>query len=329
MVMLDWAKAFDRLHPRNLCKALLRFGVPSEMCDMIAAIYALRKFTIIDHSGQSDVHEQSAGIAQGCHLSPYLFIAVQTIMMHDVFQELDLQAEPPYVVTRDVLYADDTVLVSRYASNLQLLLDRIITEGRTYGLELNWDKTVQMQISTLARVTQPNGSDIKSVREVVYLGGLITCDGKAGREIARLIGEGYSVFDKLEAVWKHAFISTTRKVQIYETCIVTKLLYSLESVWLLQNEQKKLDAFHHKCLRRCLQIPMSYVSRVTNADVLTKANSRLLSTMLMHAQKASYVRITQLHEGDLTKQLVCSEGGTPIQWDNCRRRGRPRQRCIC
>ena len=55
-----------------------------------------------------------------------------------------MEHEPSYVVTRDMLYADDTVLVSRHAGNLQLLLERIIVEGKKCGLELNWDKTVQM-----------------------------------------------------------------------------------------------------------------------------------------------------------------------------------------
>ena len=158
------------------------------------------------------------------------------------------------------------------------------------------------------------------------MGGLITCDGKAGREITRRIGECSSMFDKLEAVWKHAGISTIRKIEIYETCIISKLLYSLESVWLLQNENKKLDAFHHKCLRRCQQIPMSYVSRISNVDVLQRAKSQLLSSMLKSRQQSTYLRMTQLPATNLLKQLVCDVRGTPVYWEHKRRRGRPRQR---
>ena len=55
--------------------------------------------------------------------SPHLFIATQTIIIYDDFQDLDLQAEPPYALTLDVLYANDPVLVSRYANHLCLLLD--------------------------------------------------------------------------------------------------------------------------------------------------------------------------------------------------------------
>ena len=128
MVMLDWAWAFDSVKPAALCHALARFGLPPEIVETIAGIYSTRAFTIKDHSGASSERTQWAGIAQGCPLSPYLFIAMQTVLLHDVFSGLILEDEPAYVVTRDVLYADDTLLVSSHPSNVQAILSRIISE---------------------------------------------------------------------------------------------------------------------------------------------------------------------------------------------------------
>jgi len=34
LLMLDWAKAFDRLKPTCLCQALERFGLPSPIVNM-------------------------------------------------------------------------------------------------------------------------------------------------------------------------------------------------------------------------------------------------------------------------------------------------------
>ena len=94
-------------------------------------------------------------------------------MLHDIDLRLEgsLEEEPDYVVTRDVLYAADTLLASSSASNLQPILDAVVEEGAKHGLELNWDKTLQMQISTLARVSQPDGNPLKCVREAIYSGG--------------------------------------------------------------------------------------------------------------------------------------------------------------
>ena len=96
LVLLDWAKAFDRLKPVSLEKALARFGLPPEFVQMVQGIYASRRFFIQDHTGNSATHDQKAGIAQGCPLSPFLFILVQTVMMHDIDTRLvgRLQPEP-------------------------------------------------------------------------------------------------------------------------------------------------------------------------------------------------------------------------------------------
>jgi len=110
--------------------------------------------------------------------------------------------------------------VSRHPSNVQAILNKIVSEGAKYGLEMNWDKTVQMQVSLCGAVTRPCGAAIKCVREAVYLGGLITCDGRATREISRRLGESSRTFDQLQQVWKHAAITTRRKIEIYKYCVV-------------------------------------------------------------------------------------------------------------
>jgi len=213
LLMLDWAKAFDRVKPDIMCGALHRFGLPVEMVNMVRAIYDSRYFVIHDHTGPSSERRQRAGIAQGCPLSPYLFIAVQSVLLHDVFSRLDLRDEPAFLVTRDVLYADDTLLASQHQENLQHMLNAIVEEGMKYGLELNWDKTVQIQISTGMRIARPDGGPISSVREAVYLGGLITCDGKVASELSRRIGEASGVFNKLRNMWSHACIGLSRKLK--------------------------------------------------------------------------------------------------------------------
>ena len=64
-------------------------------------------------------------------------------MFHDIYTRLDLDLEPAFVVTREVLYADDTLLMSSSERNLQALLNQVVLEGAKYGLGLNWSKTYQ------------------------------------------------------------------------------------------------------------------------------------------------------------------------------------------
>lgn len=53
MVFLDWAKAFDRIKPESLLKALCRFGFSTKMVKMIGSIYCERQFFVQDQNGNS------------------------------------------------------------------------------------------------------------------------------------------------------------------------------------------------------------------------------------------------------------------------------------
>ena len=206
---------------------------------------------------------------------------VQTVMLYDVYANVVLNEEPDFIDSNDVLYADDTLFASTNPSNMQQLMNAIVHEGAIYGLEINWSKTVQIQVCTQYVINRPDGNPIVQVREAVYFGGLVTCDGKAGRELVRRLGEGRRVFDGLEKIWSHAGITRSRKLQIYSACVVSKILYSMESLWLLQADRTRLDAFHYKCLRKILGIPCSFISRVPNAHVLEQSGGPMLSQLLL------------------------------------------------
>ena len=137
---------------------------------------------------------------------------MQSVLLHDVFARAALRDEPAFLVTRDVLYADDTLLASQHQENLQKMLNDVVEEGAKYGLELNWDKTVQIHIATGMSITRPDGGPISTVREAVYLGGLITCDGKAASELSRRIGEATGMFNTLRKMWAHSSIGLARKI---------------------------------------------------------------------------------------------------------------------
>jgi hypothetical protein len=136
-------------------------------------------------------------------------------MLHDAFTPLALESEPEYIVTRDILYADDTLLVSKHISNLHVMLEAIILEGQKYGMEMNWDKTVQIQVGCADTIRMPTGEPVKNVRDAVYLGGIVSCDGRAKHELSRRIGESTNTFKQLQKLWAHAAIGKNRQLYIY------------------------------------------------------------------------------------------------------------------
>lgn len=278
------------------------------MLKMISVIYSQRTFNIKDPCGNSDTHPQAAGIAQGCPLSPYLFIIAMTALMHEVDEKIETQfpKEDHFIcnLLRDLLYADDTLLISSDIDQLQTHFNAVIEVGKRYGLELNFDKTFLLSIRGEGNITNPNGAHLKKISQAMYLGGLLSSDGRAKTEISRRIGEAKQSLQKLEKVWKHANITRKRKKEIHDSCIISKLLYGLESLTLLQIDHQRLDGFYARCLRRIWNIKPAFISRVSNAAVYEVSEANYLSDMIKYRQLSLLGRIACDSNENLVRQLI-------------------------
>ena len=74
----------------------------------------------------SDTRPQSSGIAQGCPLSPYLFIIMLSIIMGDVESPMP----DVFATCEDLTYADDMALYSEDVDSLQAVLEKIMAVAK-------------------------------------------------------------------------------------------------------------------------------------------------------------------------------------------------------
>ena len=179
-VALDWAKAFDCISPDGLVDALRRFGLPQPFLEFIKNVYANRQFFVQDMGEQSKYRAQFHGISQGCPLSPFLFVILMTIIMHDATTKLEssfgnILAAPLGV--HDLIYADDTLLIDKSSESVQKYMDVVISTGAEYGLQINWTKVDLLGVRCFPKVQNQNGVDIQQKDSIQYLGALISADG--------------------------------------------------------------------------------------------------------------------------------------------------------
>ena len=104
-------------------------------------------------------------------------------------------------------------------------------------------------------------------------------------------------------LWSHANLNAKRKIEIFNSCITSKVMYSLESLWLLQADKDRLNAFQCMCLRRILRIPHSFVSRVSNAVVYERAQQVKFSVTLEARQIRLYGKIQMMPFNAPIRQL--------------------------
>ena len=79
----------------------------------------------------------------------------------------------------------------------------------------------------------------------IYLGSILTSDGKSNRELSRRIGSSKADFDALAKVWTHSSLTWTRKLDIYSSLVESKLLYAMATCCLTRTEERRLDGFRN------------------------------------------------------------------------------------
>jgi len=130
-------------------------------------------------------------------------------------------------------------------------------------------------------------------------------------------------------VWAHASLSKPRKLEVFEPCIVCKVLYGMHVSWLNKADQQKLDVFQASCLRKIAGIEHSYVSRVSNKTVRETLGCHPLSHKLLERQLLFLGRIAQAESDNVLRQAVFKDNSIELlSVQGPRRKGRPRKHWI-
>jgi hypothetical protein len=162
---------------------------------------------------------------------------------------------------------------------------------------------------------------------MVYLGSLLSSDGKIMSEISRRLGMARKDFEVLQSIWKHTTLSQFWKLRIFEACIVTKLLYGLVTAVLNKAERGRLDGFQARCIRKILRVPPAYYSRISNLRVLAMARKKWLSEMLVKQQMILMGKLAFRSDSDVVRCSIFNPTTCELRrLPGPAKRGRPRIR---
>ena len=227
-----------------------------------------------------------SGISQGCTLSPLIFVILMSVLMHDALSMLQGDAREAFERgdLADVVYADDTLLMGVSTLYLTEYMQAVAAAGRKYGMELHYGKFQLLGVRCNPDIRLPDNTCIQTQQCMMYLGMMMTADGKHGNELSRRIGIAKSDFAALQKVWKHSSLHYRQKVQIYKTVVESRLLYSLCALVLTKQEKRRLDGFQNRCLRSILGIQPSFLSRTSNAEVWQRSAHVPMSKLLERKQ---------------------------------------------
>ena len=104
-------------------------------------------------------------------------------------------------------------------------------------------------------------------------------------DIDRRIAQASKAFGALrKAMFLHRNLSLSTKRRIYTACVLSVLLYGAECWTLLAKHYRKLNTFHHRCIRIILGITnrQQWFQHITMAEV----RRRWGDTMTMNSRVA-------------------------------------------
>ena len=182
---------------------------------------------------------------------------------------------------KEMLFADDAALLAHSESKLQALIDRLQDTCEKFSFTVSVKKTVVMAqgVKEPAVITLKN-TPLEVVSKFCNLGSTTTESSDLDDEINTRIGKAATTFGRLtKRAWRNPKLTTKTKMSIYQACVLSSLLYGSETWTSYSYQEKKLNCFHLRCLRRIFEI--SWMGKVSNEEVLQRASLPTVSAMFV------------------------------------------------
>ena len=99
------------------------------------------------------------------------------------------------------------------------------------------------------------GQGIADVDEFTYLGATVCKEGGSMKDLKNRLSKARSAFVRLNRIWRtKTILRKTIKLRLYKTLVVPVLLYGCETWIMNKGDDRGVEVFYSKCLRRILQI---------------------------------------------------------------------------
>ena len=152
--------------------------------------------------------------------------------------------------------------------------------GQQIGLRINQKKTEVMTLNVPhPKPDQVNGENLPPTEEFRYLDSTFRHDGGAGSDIRTRLGKARNAFRMLNNVWKSSHYNTKTKLRLYQSCVLSTLLYGSECWRMTESDLSKLSTFYTKNLRRIIRI--HWPQTISNQQLLERCEQESMETVIM------------------------------------------------
>lgn len=225
LIIMDFAKAFDKVPHKRLIYKLKYFGINEQTTNWIKSFLSNRTQTVLLENSTSSKIPVTSGVPQGTVLGPILFL----IYINDL---------PEYLKHSKIrLFADDSIIYRNITSQndclkLQEDLEAAIKWEHDWLMQFHPDKCNIMRITTKKKPTHfyynMSGHILETVQTAKYLGITLSSDLKWNAHIQQTAAKANKTLAFVKRNLKVK--STTIKERAYQSLVRPKLEYCC-TVW--------------------------------------------------------------------------------------------------
>ena len=254
---LDIEKAYDRVNRTMMCKVLEKLGMCEKIVNIIRSMYVDTRAKYRMGEIETDWVLSERGVRQGCVLSPTLF------SLYTEELAVRIRGTNAGVKVGDeklglLLYADDAVVMSESADELQDILDILSEYGTDFGVRFSAEKSKVMIVN---RTEDERGCtwrlgdrEIEQTCEYKYLGMWMSPNGceKAKNE---KISQANQWVGRLGSAARMRACKYDVLREVWKSVAVPSVMYGMEVIAWNQNEIDRLEVGQNRVARMALNAP--------------------------------------------------------------------------
>ena len=153
-----------------------KYNISTNLIQVIKNIYNKATTAVLLNSSIGDWFRTTAGVRQGCLLSPTLFNIFLERITTDALEDHEGTVSIGGITITNLRFADDIDGLTGEEEELANLVERLDKASTNYGMEISAEKTRLMTHNTSGINTESkaNGQKLETVTSFKYLGSIIT-----------------------------------------------------------------------------------------------------------------------------------------------------------
>ena len=273
-VFVDLEKAYDRVPRELIWYSLRRRCVPEAYINIIRDMYAGCRTSVMTSAGKTKAIDIEVGLHKGSALSPLLFVIIIDVITEEI------EEGTPWTM----LFADDLVLCDPDREMMELRLERWRECTEMNGLKVSRAETEHLQTTggtapvRMKRYMDTEMVNLPTVQSFKYLGSTIDRGGGASKDVNNRVTKACSKWRELSGVICDKKIPTKLKLLIYQTAIISTLLYGCETWPMSVKDEKRMATTEMRMVRWAMDVRL--VEHRRNEEILEEAKGEAIATVM-------------------------------------------------